>query len=101
MCYTAPRRKGSGQHIPPGSAGTLYEGFGAVVEMDADGSHQPEQLRFLLAAAQGYSFQVDLTVRALRAGLVVVELPITFVGRAICTSKINGAIVVEALWRIT
>jgi len=51
--------------------------------------------------SQGYSFQVDLTVRALRAGLVVVELPITFVERAIGTSKMNGAIVVEALWRIT
>jgi dolichol-phosphate mannosyltransferase len=51
--------------------------------------------------SQGYSFQVDLTVRALRAGLVVIELPITFVQRAIGSSKMNGVIVVEALWRVT
>jgi dolichol-phosphate mannosyltransferase len=162
-------KKGLGAACIAGFRWALDEGFSAVVEMDADGSHQPEQLRFLLAAldrsdlvigsrwvpgsylinwpksrqllsksgnayarlmlgtglrdltagyrvyrdtalrriglenlqSQGYSFQVDLTVRALRAGLVVIELPITFVQRAIGTSKMSGAIVVEALWRIT
>jgi len=162
-------KKGLGAAYIAGFRWALDEGFGAVVEMDADGSHQPEQLRFLLAAldrsdlvigsrwvpgsyvinwpksrqllsksgnayarlmlgtglhdltagyrvyrdaalreiglenlkSQGYSFQVDLTVRALRAGLVVIELPITFVQRAIGSSKMNGAIVVEALWRVT
>jgi hypothetical protein len=51
--------------------------------------------------SQGYSFQVDLTVRALRAGLVVTELPLTFVDGATGTGKMSGAIVAEALWRIT
>jgi dolichol-phosphate mannosyltransferase len=162
-------RKGLGAAYIAGFRWALDEGYGAVVQMDADGSHQPEQLRFLLAALdhsdlvigsrwvpgsyvinwpksrqllsrsgnayarlmlgvglrdltagyrvyrdtalrriglenlqpQGYSFQVDLTVRALRAGLVVIELPITFVERAIGTSKMSGTIIVEALWRIT
>lgn len=162
-------KKGLGAAYVAGFRWALEEGFSAVVEMDADGSHQPEQLRFLLAAldrsdlvigsrwvpgsyvinwpksrqllsksgnayarlmlgtglrdltagyrvyrdtalrriglenlqSQGYSFQVDLTVRALRAGLVVIELPITFIQRANGTSKMSGAIVVEALWRIT
>jgi dolichol-phosphate mannosyltransferase len=162
-------KKGLGAAYIAGFRWALDEGFNAVVEMDADGSHQPEQLRFLLAAldrsdlvigsrwvpgsyvinwpksrqllsksgnayarlmlgtglhdltagyrvyrdtalrriglenlqSQGYSFQVDLTVRALRAGLVVIELPITFVQRAIGSSKMNGVIVVEALWRVT
>jgi dolichol-phosphate mannosyltransferase len=162
-------KEGLGAAYIAGFRWALDEGFSAVVEMDADGSHQPEQLRFLLAAldrsdlvigsrwvpgsyvinwpksrqllsksgnayarlmlgtglhdltagyrvyrdtalrriglenlqSQGYSFQVDLTVRALRAGLVVIELPITFVQRAIGSSKMNGVIVVEALWRVT
>jgi dolichol-phosphate mannosyltransferase len=162
-------KKGLGAAYIAGFRWALDEGFSAVVEMDADGSHQPEQLGFLLAAldrsdlvigsrwvpgsyvinwpksrqllsrsgnayarlmlgtglhdltagyrvyrdtalrriglenlqSQGYSFQVELTVRALRAGLVVIELPITFVQRAIGKSKLSGAIVVEALWRIT
>ncbi len=162
-------KKGLGAAYIAGFRWALDEGFAAVVEMDADGSHQPEQLRFLLAALdrsdlvigsrwvpgsyvinwsrsrqllsksgnayarlmlgtrlrdltagyrvyrdtalrqiglenlqpQGYSFQVDLTMRALRGGLVVIELPITFVERATGSSKMSGTIVVEALWKIT
>jgi dolichol-phosphate mannosyltransferase len=162
-------KKGLGAAYIAGFRWALDEGFGAMVEMDADGSHQPEQLRFLLAGldhsdlvigsrwvpgsyvinwpksrqllsrsgnayarlilgiglrdltagyrvyrdtalqriglenlqSQGYCFQVDLTVRAVRAGLVVIELPITFVERAVGTSKMSGAIIAEALWRIT
>lgn len=162
-------KKGLGAAYIAGFRWALDEGFDAIVEMDADGSHQPEELRFLLAAldrsdlvigsrwvpdaavinwpksrqllsrsgnayarfmlgiglhdltagyrvyrdtalrhigvetlqSQGYSFQVDLTVRAWEAGLVVTELPITFVQRAIGTSKMSGAIIAEAVWRIT
>lgn len=138
-------KKGLGAAYIAGFRWALDKDFAAIVEMDADGSHQPEQLRFLLAAldhsdlvigsrwvpgayvinwprsrqllsksgnayarlmlgiglrdltagyrvfrdtalrqidlenlaSRGYCFQVDLTVRALRAGLVVVERPIT------------------------
>jgi dolichol-phosphate mannosyltransferase len=52
-------------------------------------------------ASQGYCFQVDLTRRATRAGLHVVEVPITFVEREQGDSKMSGAIVGEALWRVT
>jgi dolichol-phosphate mannosyltransferase len=52
-------------------------------------------------ASQGYCFQVDLTRRATRAGLRVVEVPITFVEREQGDSKMSGAIVGEALWRVT
>jgi dolichol-phosphate mannosyltransferase len=52
-------------------------------------------------ASQGYCFQVDLTLRAVRAGLRVVELPITFVEREVGSSKMSGHIVREALTRIT
>ncbi|MFC4110073.1 polyprenol monophosphomannose synthase [Micromonospora zhanjiangensis] len=144
-------------------------GYDAVVEMDADGSHAPEQLPRLLAAAadadvvigsrwvpggrvvdwpwrrqvlsrvgnlytrvalgmpvsdatggfrvyrvaalekmdfesvssQGYSFQVELSWRAHRAGLRTVEVPITFAERERGASKMSPTIVGEALWRVT
>jgi dolichol-phosphate mannosyltransferase len=48
----------------------------------------------------GYSFQVDITVRILRAGLRLVEVPITFVEREHGVSKMDGAIIREAFWRV-
>jgi dolichol-phosphate mannosyltransferase len=147
----------------------LDHGYDAVVEIDADGSHQPEELPSLLGAlndadlvlgsrwmpggqvlnwprsrqilsragnayarlvlgialrdatggyrvyragalhaiglhdvqSQGYCFQIDLALRALRAGLTVAEVPITFIERARGTSKMSSAIVGEAFWRVT
>jgi dolichol-phosphate mannosyltransferase len=147
----------------------LDRGYGALVEMDADGSHAPEQLPGLLAglagadvvlgsrwveggsvvdwpkrreflsrggnayarlalglpvrdatggfrvyrrevlaamelgeiASQGYCFQVDLVVRAWKAGWRVTEVPIRFVERSAGVSKMDRSIVTEALWRIT
>jgi dolichol-phosphate mannosyltransferase len=51
--------------------------------------------------SQGYCFQVDLTRRATKAGLRITEVPITFVEREAGDSKMSGAIVGEALWRVT
>lgn len=51
----------------------------------------------------GYGFQIELTWRALRAGLRVVEVPITFVDRVAGTSKMSAGIFMEALglvWRL-
>jgi dolichol-phosphate mannosyltransferase len=147
----------------------LDAGFDVVGEMDADGSHQPEQLDRLLAAladadlvigaryvpggavrnwpltrlalsrggnlyvrlllgmplsdatagyrlfrrgaleaidlegvqSTGYVFQTDLAHRAFRAGLRVVEVPITFVERERGDSKMSRAVAVESLKRIT
>ena len=52
-------------------------------------------------ASQGYCFQVDLAWRAWKAGYDLVEVPITFVERERGASKMNRAIVFEALWRVT
>lgn len=147
----------------------LDRGYAVLVEMDADGSHDPAELPSLLAAvqnadlvigsrwvrggvvrnwprsrailsrggnayarimlglsvhdatggyrayraaalreiglkdvrSQGYCFQIELTLRTVRAGLSVAEVPITFTERARGTSKMNRAIVAEALWRVT
>ena len=48
----------------------------------------------------GYSFQVELTWRAVQAGLTVVEVPIVFSERVEGRSKMGPAIVVEAIWRV-
>ncbi|MBC8071660.1 MAG: polyprenol monophosphomannose synthase [Deltaproteobacteria bacterium] len=53
--------------------------------------------------AAGYAFQIEMTVRALRLGCNVVELPITFTDRTLGASKMSGAIVREAVlgvWRL-
>jgi len=52
-------------------------------------------------ASSGYCFQVDLTRRAVRAGLRVRELPIRFVERAAGESKMSADVVREAMWRVT
>ena len=52
-------------------------------------------------ASQGYCFQVDLTLRAVEAGYVIVEVPITFSDREFGDSKMSGDIVREALLRVT
>ena len=162
-------KEGLGKAYLAGFAMVLDEGYDAAVEMDADGSHLPEQLPSLLAAlddadvvigarwvrggevrnwplrrkvlsvganaytkillgmpvndatagyrvyrstalrtmgldgveSQGYCFQIDLTLRAVRAGLRVVEVPITFVEREVGVSKMGQDIVREALTSVT
>lgn len=164
-----PGKGGLGAAYLAGFAWALERGYDAVVEMDADGSHQPEDLPRLIGgldradlvvgsrwvpggkvvnwpksreiisrggniyvrlmlgikvrdatggfrayragtlrqialaevASQGYCFQIDLTLRTLRAGLTVTEIPITFIERARGASKMSNAIVREALWRVT
>jgi dolichol-phosphate mannosyltransferase len=53
--------------------------------------------------SNGYSFQIEMKYRALKAGLRVVETPIVFVDRRVGQSKMSRAIFVEALgmvWRL-
>jgi dolichol-phosphate mannosyltransferase len=162
-------KSGLGSAYIAGFRWALQRGYGVLVEIDADGSHQPQELPALLAAldqadlvigsryvtggtvlnwprsreilsrggntyarlmlgisvrdvtggfrayrasalrripleeveSQGYCFQIDLALRMIRAGLTVVEVPITFVERTRGTSKMSRAIVAEALWRVT
>jgi len=51
-------------------------------------------------SAHGYAFQIETTYRVLRAGLRVREIPIRFVERRAGSSKMTGAIVWEAVWRV-
>jgi dolichol-phosphate mannosyltransferase len=162
-------KAGLGAAYIAGFRWALDRGYDVMVEMDADGSHLPEELPRLLGAlatadlvlgsryvpggtvvnwprsrellsrggntyarlmlgitlkdatggfrayrastlrkialdeveSQGYCFQIDLAMRAIRAGLTVTEVPITFVERVHGSSKMSRAVVAEALWRVT
>ena len=162
-------KAGLGAAYLHGFAVALDRGYDVIGEMDADGSHQPEQLHRLVTAlagadlvigsrwvpggrvvnwsrwrqalsrggnlyarvllgipvrdvtagfrlfrastlrrldlgsveSVGYCFQADLTVRTLRAGLRVVEVPIEFLERERGASKMDRAVAVESLRRIT
>jgi hypothetical protein len=50
--------------------------------------------------SKGYAFQIETTYRTLRAGFRVVEVPIRFADREVGSSKMSGAIVVEAIWKV-
>ncbi len=50
--------------------------------------------------SNGYSFQIEMTYRALRAGLKVVEVPITFVDRRAGQSKMSRKIFAEAIGKV-
>jgi dolichol-phosphate mannosyltransferase len=60
-----------------------------------------EEITRTPVSSQGYCFQVDMAFRVQRGGFVVREVPITFTERAAGASKMSGAVVREALWRIT
>jgi dolichol-phosphate mannosyltransferase len=51
--------------------------------------------------ASGYGFQVEMTYRAVRAGLGVVEVPIAFRDRVAGQSKMDRRVVVEAFRLVT
>ena len=164
-----PVKAGLGPAYLAGFAEALAGGAAYVMEMDADFSHDPEDLGRLLAAARdggdlvlgsryvpgggvtdwgavrrlvsrggslyarvmlhlpqrdltggfkcfrratlesidlgsvrskGYAFQIELTYRAARRGLRVVEVPIVFRERRVGQSKMSSRIALEAFWRV-
>ncbi|MCB2413116.1 polyprenol monophosphomannose synthase [Demequina sp. TTPB684] len=162
-------KQGLGAAYLEAFAWALERDYDVVVEMDADGSHRPEDLPSILAKAashdlvigsrwvpggsvvnwpahrkflstnanryvrlalgvpikdatagfrsyrtellrrleldrvesQGYCFQVDMAWRVVGAGGTVTEVPITFVERDAGASKMSGAIIREALIKVT
>jgi hypothetical protein len=52
-------------------------------------------------SANGYGFQIEMTYRARRAGVSMIEIPISFTDRELGESKMSGAIVLEALVLVT
>ncbi len=54
---------------------------------------------FASVGSDGYAFQIEVALRAWRVGLRIAELPIVFTERSEGVSKMDRAIVAEALWR--
>ena len=50
--------------------------------------------------SNGYAFQIEMSVRAWRKGFRIAEIPIVFVDRTEGQSKMNRAIVREAIWMV-
>jgi dolichol-phosphate mannosyltransferase len=62
-----------------------------------------ETINLATVHSSGYSFQIEMTYRALRAGLRVVEVPIVFSDRRVGQSKMDRRIFLEAIgvvWRL-
>jgi len=51
--------------------------------------------------SEGYAFQIEMTREAYRVGAQILEIPIVFVEREFGVSKMSGAIVREALVKVT
>ena len=59
-----------------------------------------EAIDYPTVRSQGYAFQVELTYRALKRGLKVVEAPIVFHERREGESKMDARIALEAIWLV-
>jgi dolichol-phosphate mannosyltransferase len=59
-----------------------------------------EALDFDGVDAHGYGFQIEMTYRAIRAGLSVTEVPIVFRERREGQSKMTAWITLEAVWKV-
>ena len=59
-----------------------------------------ESIDLSQVGSNGYAFQIEMSVRAWRKGFKFREIPIVFVDRAEGQSKMNRAIVREAVWKV-
>ncbi len=59
-----------------------------------------EAIDFSKVGSTGYSFQIEMDFRAWKKGFTLVEVPIVFTDRRSGETKMSGAIVREAVWRV-
>lgn len=59
-----------------------------------------EAIEFEKVGSTGYSFQIEMDFRAWKKGFTLVEVPIIFTDRRSGETKMSGAIVREAVWRV-
>jgi dolichol-phosphate mannosyltransferase len=59
-----------------------------------------EAIRLDRVESEGYSFQIEISMRAWRQGLRLAEIPIVFVDRSLGESKMSKRIVREAVWKV-
>ncbi len=59
-----------------------------------------ESIKLERFQSNGYSFQIELKLRAWRAGFTLREVPFVFTERDSGESKMSGRIIREAVWRV-
>lgn len=59
--------------------------------------HSLEELGYSKTKNNGYAFQIEMTVCAIKKKIEVTEVPITFIEREVGKSKMNFRIIIEAL----
>lgn len=59
-----------------------------------------EEIQLERVGSEGYSFQIEMSMRAWRRGFAVGEIPIVFADRDIGESKMSKRIIWEAVWRV-
>ncbi len=56
-----------------------------------------EEIEYFKTNSDGYSFQIEMTIRSIAEGLTIKEVPIIFYERRLGNSKMSKSIVLEAL----
>jgi dolichol-phosphate mannosyltransferase len=59
-----------------------------------------DQIELDRVESEGYSFQIEMSLRAWKGGFSIGEIPIVFVDRTIGESKMSKRIIREAVWRV-
>lgn len=59
-----------------------------------------EAIHLERVGSEGYSFQIEMSLRAWRKGFAVGEIPIVFADRDLGESKMSKRIIAEAVWRV-
>jgi dolichol-phosphate mannosyltransferase len=59
-----------------------------------------EVIRLDRVESEGYSFQIEMSLRAWKRGFRIGEIPIVFVDRSTGESKMSKKIIREAVWRV-
>lgn len=59
-----------------------------------------EGIRLDRVESEGYTFQIEISLRAWKAGFTIGEIPIVFVDRSLGESKMSNRIIREAVWRV-
>jgi dolichol-phosphate mannosyltransferase len=59
-----------------------------------------EAIRLDRVESEGYSFQIEMSLRAWKRGFRIGEIPIVFVDRTTGESKMSKKIIREAVWRV-
>jgi dolichol-phosphate mannosyltransferase len=59
-----------------------------------------ETIRLERVESEGYAFQIEMTMRAMKQGFRIGEIPIVFVDRISGHSKMSNRIIREAVWKV-